>query len=347
MHTITSEQALDLVKQHWQFEGSAKELPSYADRNFKIDTAHGKYVFKIANQNWSYDDLDIENAALLHLEKTCPDLALPKVKLATDNRHIIPLLTQQGEACHMRLLSFVEGEVYAHVATLNDIDQTKLQFSLGVAVAKLGRGLEDFQHPSADRYVDWSISNLPDLQNEIGSIADTDLRALVARHTAFYTTHERTWQQSLPMQVIHNDANDFNTIVASDATNPSAHVNAIIDFGDMCRSFRIVDLAIAMTYALQHVKDDEAVLACAMAILTGYQKTYPLTQAELEVLYHFIMARLCQSILMASKASRRLPDNEYIMISQKEVRRLIKQLDVMSYQAIQQCFLSVLQNPTQ
>ena len=84
-----------------------------------------------------------------------------------------------------------------------------------------------------------------------------------------------------------------------------------------------------------------------MAILIGYQKIYPLTQAELSVLYHFIMARLCQSILMASKASRRLPDNEYIMVSQKQVRRLLKQLDAMSYAAIQQRFLSVLHNPDQ
>jgi Ser/Thr protein kinase RdoA (MazF antagonist) len=347
MQTITSEQALDLVKKYWQLEGTAKELPSYADRNFKINTAQGKYVFKIANPNWSFDDLDIENAALLHLEKTCPDLALPKVKLSLDHRHIIPLITAQGEACHMRLLSFVEGEVYAHVATRNDIDQTKLQHSLGVAIAKLDRGLEDFQHTSADRYVDWSISNLPDLKDEITAIEDADLRAIVVRHTAFYTEHEHAWQQSLPMLVIHNDANDFNAIVASDAANPSAHVNAIIDFGDMCRSFRIVDLAIAMTYALQHVEDDEAVMTCAMAILSGYQTTYPLTQAELEVLYHFIMARLCQSILMATKASRRLPDNQYIMISQKQVRRLIKQLDAMSYQTIQQRFLSVLQLPKQ
>jgi Ser/Thr protein kinase RdoA (MazF antagonist) len=347
MQTITPEQALDLVKQYWQLEGSAKELPSYADRNFKITTEQGRYVFKIANPGWSYDDLDIENAALLHLEKTCPDLALPKVKLALDGRHIIPFTTDNGERCHLRLLSFVEGEVYAHVAASSDIDQTKLQHSLGVAVGKIGRGLADFLHPSATRYVDWSISNLPDLQDEIGSIEDNDLRALVARHTAFYTTHERTWQQCLPMQVIHNDANDFNVIVACDAANPSAHVNAIIDFGDMCRSFRIVDLAITMTYALQHEEDDEAVLACAMAILIGYQKIHPLTQAELEVLYHFIMARLCQSILMATKASRRLPDNEYIMISQKEVRRLVKQLDAMNYQTIQQRFLSVLQNPDQ
>jgi Ser/Thr protein kinase RdoA (MazF antagonist) len=102
MQTITPEQALGLVEQHWQLRGSAKELPSYADRNFKIHTPQGNYVFKIANPNWSYADLDIENAALLHLAKTCPDLALPQVKISHSGQHILPLATSGGQTCHMR-----------------------------------------------------------------------------------------------------------------------------------------------------------------------------------------------------------------------------------------------------
>jgi hypothetical protein len=35
----------------------------------------------------------------------------------------------------------------------------------------------------------------------------------------------------------------FAVIVAANAADPKPHVNAIIDFGDMCRHLRIVDLA--------------------------------------------------------------------------------------------------------
>lgn len=345
MQTITPAQALAFIEQHWQITGTVKELPSYADRNFKIQTPQANYVFKIANPNWSYADLDIENAALLHLAKTCSDLALPQVMISHSRQHILPITTADGQLCHMRLLSFVEGDIYANIAKRKDIDQPSLQASLGVAIGKLDRGLQDFEHPSMDRYVDWSISNLPALRDEIAFIEEHDLRELVRRYTNYFADHETQWKQSLPMSVIHNDANDFNVIVAADVddnTNTQLRVNAIIDFGDMCRHLRIVDLAITIVYALQHVEEDAEVLDCILAILRGYQSQNPLTEPEIGILYHLIMARLSQSILMATRAYRHNPNNDYILVSQLGVRRLIRQLHTMDYQALQHLFLSVL-----
>lgn len=342
MQAITTETALTLLKRFWNIEGSARELPSYADRNFHIISKQGSFVLKIANPNWSRADLDIENAALLHLEKTCVELALPKVILTGDAQHIIPLQLGDHYLCHLRLLSYVEGEVYANLAQKPGVKQDFLQASLGSALAQLHRGLEEFTHPAMDRYVDWSISNLPDLSDEISNITPPQLQNIVAHHTDYFHQHQAQWWQTLKLSVIHNDANDFNLIVCADNANAPAKVKAIIDFGDMCRHFRVLDLAIAMTYALQHTSDDEDLLMCAMTILRAYQATSALSREELHALFHLIMARLCQSILMASKASRQSPNNDYIMISQRGVRRLICQLDAINYDYIQNQFLSVL-----
>lgn len=342
MQTISSNEAITLVKQYWQVEGVFKELPSYADRNFKVTTAEGNYVFKIANPQWSYADLDIENAALMHLAHACPDLVLPKVILTVDGEHIIPLKKASGKLCHMRLLTYVEGDVYAHVAMRVDVDQHYLQTSLGVAIGKLDRGLSTFSHSRMSRYVDWNISNLPALQNDIITIEDVELRALVERYTNTFATNESHWKATLPMSVIHNDANDFNVIVASDAMHSMPHVNAIIDFGDMCHYLRIADLAIAMVYALQSIERDEDVCTCMTNIISGYHAHNPLLKEEMKVLYHIIMARLCQSILMAERAYRANPQNAYILVSQQGVRRLIRQLDAMGYQYVQQLFLHTI-----
>lgn len=347
MQAITKDQALTLVKQFWHIEGDAKELPSYADRNFKITNATGSYVFKIANPNWSHADLDIENAALRHLEKTCPELALPKVILTENGLHILPLSVAGDQICHLRLLSYVEGEVYAKLAPTSL--PTGLPASLGRALGLLHRGLAEFKHPSMDRYVDWSISNLPALEDEIPHIEPSKLREIVQRHSRYFADHEPAWRQTLPIMVIHNDANDFNIIVSNDGHGDLPQVNAIIDFGDMCRHFRVLDLAIAMTYALQHAaqnektEDDnkEAIVTCALAILNAYQSVQPLSRAELDALLPLLMARLCQSILMATKAYRKTPGNDYIMISQLGVRRLICQLDAMHHTDLQTRFLSV------
>jgi Ser/Thr protein kinase RdoA (MazF antagonist) len=342
MQSITPQLACTLTEQHWGITGVAQELPSYADRNFKIGSAAHKYVLKIANPNWSYDDLDFENAALLRLEKTCTDLALPKVIVAPNGQHIIEFITPTKQRCHLRLLSYVDGEVYANAAVRPHVDQRALQTSLGAALAKIDSGLVGFTHPRMNRFVDWSISNLPDMLGEIVSIDDLVLRDIVRRHADFFAAHEQHWKQTLPMSVIHNDANDFNVIVASGAESNNWQVNAMIDFGDMCFHLRIVDLAIAITYALQHIEDDHGVRSCMLAILSGYQANNPLTRAEIDILFHLMMGRLCQSILMATKAQRRDPNNAYIMVSQTGVRRLLRQLDAMNVSQLQYEFLRVL-----
>jgi Ser/Thr protein kinase RdoA (MazF antagonist) len=342
MQTISPDDAIALVKKYWHIEGAFKELPSYADRNFKVTTADGSYVFKIANPQWSYADLDIENAALMHLVHACPDLALPKVILTVNGDHIVPFNIANGKLCHMRLLTYVEGDVYAHVANRVDVDQHYLQTSLGVAIGKLDLGLSTFSHPRMNRYVDWNISNLPSLKNDITTIEDVALRALVERYTSYFASNELHWKASLPMSVIHNDANDFNVIVANDAMHPTPQVNAIIDFGDMCHYLRIADLAIAMVYALQSIESNEDVCTCMTNIITGYHTHNPLLEEEIKVLYPMIMARLCQSILMAERAYRANPQNAYILVSQQGVRRLIRQLDTMGYQYVHQLFLRAI-----
>lgn len=344
MKSLSTSTALELVQQHWHLSGAISELPSYADRNFKIDTEQASYVFKVANPNWSYADLDIENEALLHLAKTCPELALPKIFLSEDGRHIIPLTltNDQGEklACHMRLLSFVDGEVYAEAAQKANTDLQTLEYSLGLAIAKLDRGLSDFTHPAMHREVDWSISMLPSLEDQIAYVDDDEIRSLVTHHTAYFTQHEQAWKQQLPLAIIHNDANDYNVIVAPDPHQAGHyHVNAIIDFGDMCYHLRVVDLAITIVYALQHAESLERVQECIATILEAYQTTHRLNAEELRILPALIQARLSQSVLMATRAYRKNPENEYILISQKGVRRLLRQFAELGDDRLQQLVL--------
>jgi hypothetical protein len=51
-----------------------------------------------------------------------------------------------------------------------------------------------------------------------------------------------------------------------------------------------------------------------------------LQRSELEQLHTFILARLCHSILMATRAHREQPDNPFVLVSQQGVRGLLRQL---------------------
>ncbi len=47
--------------------GTVRELGSQQDRNFRVDTADGPRVLKVANRGWGRAAIDAQNAALLHV----------------------------------------------------------------------------------------------------------------------------------------------------------------------------------------------------------------------------------------------------------------------------------------
>jgi Ser/Thr protein kinase RdoA (MazF antagonist) len=335
MDVLTPAAALVLAERHWHIRGDISALPSYADQNFRIRTERGEYVLKVAHPSWSRLDLELENQAMMTLAEREPALQWPRVQLAVDGEHLLTLPIA-GRSCQVRLLSFVPGTTYADaIGALSPGQRTALHESLGSAVGQLTRGLQEFHHPAADRKQDWNLMRLPSLLDEVAHIEDVALRAIVEQQASAFCVRLPQWQALLPITVLHNDANDMNVIVADDG-HGGQRVRAVIDFGDMCTSFRLADLAIACTYAMQHEAEP---VTCARTIIRGYIAQCPLLRIELEQLPAFIRARLCHSVLMATRAHRAQPDNPFVLASQRGVRALLRQLAEVDQDAIVSPFL--------
>ncbi|MEY2114041.1 MULTISPECIES: phosphotransferase [unclassified Rhodanobacter] len=335
MDILTSEAALQLAGRHWGVHGAISALPSYADQNFRIHAGDGEYVLKVAHSSWSPADIELENLAMMELAAREPALGCPRVQLAVNGEHLLSLPIK-GQACLVRMLSYVPGTTYAEaINSLRPAQCEALHASLGRAVGRLTRGLKDFCHPAAGRRHDWNIMSLPGLMSEVRHVEDAAFRDIVRRHAGAFCEALPAWRTTLPITVLHNDANDLNVIVADDG-HGGKHVSAVIDFGDMCISFRLADLAIACTYAMQHESDP---VACARRIVGGYLAEYPLHRCELEQLHAFILARLCHSILMATRTHREQPDNPFVLVSQQGVRGLLRQLVGVESDAIVRPYL--------
>ncbi|WP_199098771.1 phosphotransferase [Dyella sp. ASV21] len=335
MDKLSPEAASTLAKRHWHIEGSVSALPSYADQNFRIRAAQGDYVLKVAHPDWSRPDIELENLAMMALAEREPLLGCPRVQLTDGGEHLLSL-TWSGRPQWVRMLSYVPGDTYAEaIETLSQAHRPALHESLGRAVGRLTRGLRTFQHPAAERKHDWNLMRLPALLDEVPHIHDDRLRDLVRSHARMFCLSLGSWRAELPVTVLHNDANDLNVIVV-DQPGIGKQVGAVIDFGDMCTSFRLADLAIACTYAMQHEADP---VACAQRIVAGYLAEQPLRRAELERLHAFILARLCHSILMATRTHRAQPDNPFVMVSQQGVQRLLRHLAAIEHNAIVRPFL--------
>ena len=105
----------------------------------------------------------------------------------------------------VRLLTWLDGRPWAESG--GDLAE------LGRTVARVDRALRDFEHPQMHRPHRW----------DIGSAA---------------LAH-------LPHQLIHNDANEHNVLVAPDGSV------RLIDFGDVVYTARVCGLAVAGAYAMQ------------------------------------------------------------------------------------------------
>ncbi|HEX7339450.1 MAG TPA: phosphotransferase [Rhodanobacteraceae bacterium] len=329
MKPITSAQAAALARRHWHVTGETSALPSYLDQNFRIRSGQGDYVLKIAHPSWAREDLDLENCAMMALAAREPTLHWPQVQRTPAGEHLLTVPMDGGER-HVRLLSFVPGTPWAHaIEALSPAQRRSLHGSLGDAVARLTTGMENLRHPAATRTHAWNLMALPALSGEIAHVPEAALRARVQTIVADFCARLPTLQADLPMAVIHNDANDLNVLVAQ--AGDTWKVTSVIDFGDTCTTFREANLAIACVYAMQHESDP---VACARRVIAAYAARCPLRRAELEALPLLIAARLCQSILMATRARREQPDNTFTAVSQQGVRALLTELVAVAPDAI-------------
>lgn len=301
----------DLLVREWGLCGTLTPLPSYSDHNRRVHAECGDFVLKVAHPKWALEALDFENQALLHLGKRDDRVRTPRLHPARSGAAMVSLTLADGRVAHARLIDYVQGRLLADVPM-----SAALAHSIGEQVAHLTQGLADFEHSAARRPMEWNLMTLPALREEIAFVADRDLRAQVQSVMEDVESQLPHWLATLPQQVVHNDANDYNVIV--DARNDE--VSSIIDFGDMCYSFRLSDLAVASVYAMCGQPDPLALLDI---LREGYESVQPLLPEERAVLLDFIRARLCLSILMATRAHRADPDNDYVLISQRGVRELL------------------------
>jgi inosine triphosphate pyrophosphatase len=88
-----------------------------------------------------------------------------------------------------------------------------------------------------------------------------------------------------------------------------------IFFSCLVVSWRILDLSVAMTYALMSVYGKRGrSIAAAAAMLRGYSQVYPATDVELEHLQLLISSRLACSATVGAFSYKQDPENHYLLL---------------------------------
>ncbi len=323
---FTLDELAVIAREHYGIDGIVSLLASERDQNARVFGAQGAFVLKVANAAEDVGVLDLQLALLQHLERTAPDLPVPRV-VPTSGGAPFALVTSAQGMHHVRVVSHLPG------STLAGVERTPaLERDLGRRIGQLSAGLRSFGHPAAHRRnFLWNLDDAQAVRPWLADVIDPDDRAVVER--AFVRHEQRVLPviDQLPASVLHGDANDFNVLVdnsdnGDDGDNGDGRISGLIDFGDTTFGNRANELAVALAYALLDVPD---VVATAKRMIGAYTDVAPLEHAELCVLFDLVAARLAMSVVISSHRALEFPDNAYLTISQAPALRLLRRLTSM------------------
>ena len=287
---FSDEAAAELLRAAYGIAGTLKRLYSERDQNFRVRAADGTaYVLKIANRDEDPGVLDLQHQALAHLEARDPSLPTPRVIRTRDGALSGSIADGEGRAHIYRLLSFMPGIDLAEVPAT-----PKVLRGLGETTARLDKALRSFFHPSADHVLLWDLRRLPDMRHNTDVLEDPEQRRTIEAVIDHFTAAVLPRLADLRWQVIHNDANPWNVLVAED--DPE-HIAGIIDYGDMVFAPLICELAIAAAGVCPHVEDPVAAI-CAVA--KGFDEVIPLEAEEVDLIYDLVVARLAAEVLICT-----------------------------------------------
>ncbi len=310
--------AAAIARDVFAIDGDIRPLPGELDRNYHLSGPSGDFVLKLCAPP-RRPVLDLVAACLDRL--AAADLPapvprpVPPATSASRTRRIVPV-TLAGAPHLACALTWLPG---IPLAELRPRAPAVLE-ALGAFLARLGDALAGFDHPELDRDFAWRMDTAQTtIRTHLQHLAGGE--DLVAATLDRAATRLDPVADALPAGVIHNDANDHNVIVRPSPAG--ARLAGLIDFGDMVRSWRAAEVAVAAAYAMLD-RADPVEAACRVA--GGYASVTPLREEECRAILPLVALRLCLSVTVQARRMREQPRNEYLAVSQEPAWSLLRRL---------------------
>lgn len=315
---MTADDASDLARRHWGLEGAATEVEGDVDRNFRLVTPGGRrYVLKVARNAEGDVPLDVRQEAVDRVAARCRTFDLPAAVRTGSGHALAEDVDADGRPVRIGLAPWFEGIPLARYAPH---DEALLE-ALGRGMGEVSAALADFDHPSLDRSFHWTLHCGPEVvDRNLAAVEGPGRRDLLRRAVDRVLALDTA---GLPRQAVHGDANDFNVLVRLVGESPRL---ALLDFGDMGRSWRAGDPAIAAAYAVMGLRDPLGGIA---AIARGFHDAAPLSETEADALVPLVGLRLAVSVALSAVRAAAEPDDPYLVVSERPAWELLGLLDAV------------------
>ena len=280
------------LARHWRLTGRLTPLTSERDLNHRLDGAAGSFVLRLTHPAEPAETTDFQTRAHLHVAARDPGLPVQRLVPLADGHHDLAL--PEGR---LRLFTWLPGTPLARLPCAPGQSR-----AIGAALARLTAALADYHHPAAGHALLWDIRRLPALARHLPALQDHDLRAEAGAFLDDFAARVSPALERLPRQVCHADFNPHNLLADPGAP---ARLTGILDFGDMVRTPRACDLAVAASYRMA----GEAPLKALAGLVGGYAARLPLSPEEIDLLYDLIQARMVATLVITAWRAALHPGN--------------------------------------
>jgi hydroxylysine kinase len=309
---ISPAQAAEIALAHYGVSGTAERLASEHDDTFRLAGADGVVrLLKISVAPPAADSPGFQTALLLHLARVAPELPVQRVVATLDGRPEI------GEPRRVvRMTSWLDGQLLGRGTT-----SVGLRREIGATLGRLNVALRGFVHSGAHRTHQWDLQNfgalrplleqlpesglLPSVGQALAAdgLAADGLRGALADCLDHFDAAVRPALAGVPVQVIHTDFHGENLLTGG------GRITGILDFGDALAGPVAMDVGVAACYQLGAGGPGSDLLAPALDVVAGYHAVDPLSDADLDLVAEFIVARVAARIIVSQANAAREPAN--------------------------------------
>ena len=303
--------AEELLETHWGRRGSLERLPgenlNYCIRTDKDET----FVLKISIDGQVL--VDLEEASIEWLRTSGHPLPEAIPTKAGETR---VTTTLDGSPATARLQTFLQGDRWRDRGS-----NPKRLSEIGAVLARIHESFSSFDHPDGERSHMWDLAQAAQHRSSIDLIDNPVHRRSIEYCFHLYAACALPILADCPQGIIHGDPNDENILIDDE------HVIGILDLGDCLRGALVQDLAISLSYALQH---ESTSLEDAASFIAGYDSVRRIELVEEEALFPLILARLATSACIAAERYCASPEHATWYSHQDTTLATIEKLTVLA-----------------
>ncbi|XP_045194605.2 hydroxylysine kinase-like [Mercenaria mercenaria] len=311
-----------------------KQLDGYVDLNYKLEIVDGNsdrtsgyetVILKLISD--SIETINLQHKIMVYLNDKGVDTCRPVHTVEGKSTCKVGVRTDQCKdsvseelACVLTYIPGITVRCAGHPAGLME--------EFGRFAGRVDKLLLHFEQDNL-QYTDtiWELSQTSKLEALIEKYCTKDVKELGMNIISGFRKDILPVLASFQKGYIHGDLNDCNFIVTQTTTDADKYtISGLIDYGDVCVSFYIYEIAALMADMMSVCRKKQHPLEVGKLILMGFMQEFELNSVELKCLRLVICVRMVQFYVFGAEIIENDPSNEYAKLDRDDYLEMCKYL---------------------